>query len=84
MAQVITRCRLTGHYMFMGMDVEIPTISRSFRPQILSVLRVRSLVAQRGREVRGRQAPLDQNTCQPTWRVGKHPAEAEPDRANLL
>jgi hypothetical protein len=36
MAQVITRCRLTGHYMFMGMDVGpqgIPTISRSFRPQ---------------------------------------------------
>jgi hypothetical protein len=22
MAQVITRCRLTGHYMFMGMEVE--------------------------------------------------------------
>jgi len=22
MAQVITRCRLTGHYMFMGMDVD--------------------------------------------------------------
>ena len=22
MAQVITKCRLTGHYMFMGMDVD--------------------------------------------------------------
>jgi hypothetical protein len=22
MAQVVTRCRLTGHYMFMGMDVD--------------------------------------------------------------
>jgi hypothetical protein len=22
MAQVITRCRLTGHYMFMGMDAD--------------------------------------------------------------
>jgi hypothetical protein len=22
MAQVITRCQLTGHYMFMGIDVE--------------------------------------------------------------
>jgi hypothetical protein len=22
MAQVITRCRLTGHYIFMGMEVE--------------------------------------------------------------
>lgn len=22
MAQVITRCRLTGHYMFMGMDID--------------------------------------------------------------
>ena len=22
MAQVITRCRLTGHYMFMGMEVD--------------------------------------------------------------
>lgn len=22
MAQVVTKCRLTGHYMFMGMDID--------------------------------------------------------------
>lgn len=27
---------------------------------------------------------LGQSTCQPIRRVGKHPAETEPDRANLL
>jgi hypothetical protein len=29
MAQVITRCRLTGHYMFMGMDVDPKEFLRS-------------------------------------------------------
>jgi hypothetical protein len=29
MAQVITRCRLTGHYMFMGMDVDPKKFTRS-------------------------------------------------------
>src|SRR5262249_31618301 len=28
-AQVITRCRLTGHYMFMGMDVDPKEFTRS-------------------------------------------------------
>jgi hypothetical protein len=32
MAQVITRCRLTGHYMFMGMDVDPKEFERSFGP----------------------------------------------------
>ena len=27
MAQVVTRCRLTGHYMFMGMDVDPKTFA---------------------------------------------------------
>jgi hypothetical protein len=30
MAQVITRCRLTGHYMFMGMDVDPKEFTHSF------------------------------------------------------
>jgi hypothetical protein len=39
MAQVITRCRLTGHYMFMGMDADpkefnqtVGTFARKFCP----------------------------------------------------
>ena len=39
MAQVITRCQLTGHYMFMGIDIEaeqfagLPdTLARKFCP----------------------------------------------------
>ena len=32
MAQVITRCRLTGHYMFMGMDVDPKEFTRSLGP----------------------------------------------------
>jgi hypothetical protein len=32
MAQVITRCRLTGHYMFMGMEVDPGEFSRSSGP----------------------------------------------------
>ena len=32
MAQVITRCRLTGHYMFMGMDVDDREFAGSFGP----------------------------------------------------
>ena len=32
MAQVITRCRLTGHYLFMGMDVDPKEFERSFGP----------------------------------------------------
>ena len=32
MAQVITRCRLTGHYMFMGMDVDPKEFTRSPGP----------------------------------------------------
>jgi hypothetical protein len=32
MAQVITRCRLTGHYMFMGMDVDPKELARSSGP----------------------------------------------------
>jgi hypothetical protein len=32
MAQVITRCRLTGHYMFMGMDVGPKEFTRSLGP----------------------------------------------------
>jgi hypothetical protein len=32
MAQVITRCRLTGHYMFMGMDVDPKEFIRSAGP----------------------------------------------------
>ncbi len=39
MAQVITRCQLTGHYMFMGIDIEaerfaaLPdTLPRKFCP----------------------------------------------------
>ena len=39
MAQVITRCQLTGHYMFMGIDIEaerfaaLPdTLTRKFCP----------------------------------------------------
>jgi len=32
MAQVITRCRLTGHYMFMGMDVDPKEFTRSTGP----------------------------------------------------
>src|SRR5262249_18495622 len=58
MAQVITRCRLTGHYMFMGMDVDPKEFTRSpgpFNTQILPVLRLRSLVAQGGLEVFGAQ-----------------------------
>src|SRR6516165_8494038 len=58
MAQVITRCRLTGHYMFMGTDVdpkEFHALPRSLCAQILPVLRLRSLVAQGGLEVLGAQ-----------------------------
>ena len=29
MAQVITRCRLTGHYMFMGMDSDPKEFTQS-------------------------------------------------------
>ena len=32
MAQVVTRCRLTGHYMFMGMDVDPKDFARSPGP----------------------------------------------------
>jgi len=32
MAQVITRCRPTGHYMFMGMDANPKEFERSFGP----------------------------------------------------
>jgi hypothetical protein len=32
MAQVITRCRLTGHYMFMGMEVDAEEFARSSGP----------------------------------------------------
>jgi len=32
MAQVITRCRLTGHYMFMGMEVDPKEFSNSRGP----------------------------------------------------
>jgi hypothetical protein len=32
MAQVVTRCRLTGHYMFMGMDVDPKDFTRSSGP----------------------------------------------------
>ena len=32
MAQVITRCRPTGHYMFMRMDVDPKEFARSFGP----------------------------------------------------
>jgi hypothetical protein len=32
MAQVITKCRLTGHYMFMGMDVDPKEFTGSSGP----------------------------------------------------
>ena len=32
MAQLVTRCRLTGHYMFMGMDVDPKGFVRSYGP----------------------------------------------------
>jgi hypothetical protein len=32
MAQVITRCRLTGHYMFMGMEADPKEFVRSAGP----------------------------------------------------
>src|SRR3981189_1841273 len=32
MAQVITRCRLTGHYMFMGMDADPKEFARTPGP----------------------------------------------------
>jgi hypothetical protein len=32
MAQVITRCRLTGHYMFMGLDADPKEFARSHGP----------------------------------------------------
>jgi hypothetical protein len=32
MAQVVTRCRLTGHYMFMGMDVDPKTFAATAGP----------------------------------------------------
>ena len=32
MAQVITRCRLTGHYMFMGVQAEPKEFARSPGP----------------------------------------------------
>ena len=32
MAQVITRCRLTGHYMFMGMEADPKEFTRSPGP----------------------------------------------------
>jgi hypothetical protein len=32
MAQVVTRCRLTGHYMFMGMDVDPKTFPLTAGP----------------------------------------------------
>jgi hypothetical protein len=32
MAQVITRCRPTGHYMFMGMDVDPKEFIRASGP----------------------------------------------------
>ena len=48
MAQVITKCRLTGHYMFMGMDAESEAIHREFRSlrtEVLSVLCMRAFLA---------------------------------------
>ena len=32
MAQVITKCRLTGHYMFMGLDADPKEFARSPGP----------------------------------------------------
>jgi hypothetical protein len=32
MAQVVTKCRLTGHYMFMGMDVDPKEFAGSSGP----------------------------------------------------
>ena len=32
MAQVVTRCRLTGHYMFMGMEVDPKQFIRAWGP----------------------------------------------------
>ncbi|MFZ2139830.1 MAG: hypothetical protein WAV78_23360 [Xanthobacteraceae bacterium] len=32
MAQVVTRCRLTGHYMFMGMDANPKTFAATAGP----------------------------------------------------
>jgi hypothetical protein len=32
MAQVVTRCRLTGHYMFMEMDVDPKTFAATAGP----------------------------------------------------
>jgi hypothetical protein len=32
MAQVVTRCRLTGHYMFMGMDADPRDFERARGP----------------------------------------------------
>ena len=32
MAQVVTRCRLTGHYMFMAMEVDPRDFERSRGP----------------------------------------------------
>ncbi len=32
MAQIVTRCRLTGHYLFMGMEADPRTFSCSSGP----------------------------------------------------
>jgi hypothetical protein len=32
MAQAVTRCRLTGHYMFMGLEVDPKELARSSGP----------------------------------------------------
>jgi len=72
MARVITRCRLTGHYMFMGMDADpkefewmpIPRNSyeRSGRSRANSVRSVPASTSVQGgreipdRETRGRTA----------------------------
>ena len=59
MAQVITRCRLTGHYMFMGLGVHPKEFARSplsCRAQVLSVLCLRSPVAQGGLQIPGAEA----------------------------
>ena len=32
MAQVVTKCRLTGHYLFMGMEADPKEFTRTFGP----------------------------------------------------
>ena len=48
MAQVITKCRLTGHYMFMGMDADPSNSPRLQVPShglLPSVLCMRAFLA---------------------------------------